>query len=95
MPGSDWLSLLLLLLFCKLQEPAQQSGDHSKAAGSCTPMKAIVLSKEHLAIYPAERSRILKVDLKQHPAKLHEQTYQSVSIMDGSNGNRDQLPQIR
>ncbi|CAF2083881.1 unnamed protein product [Brassica napus] len=34
-----------------------ESGNHTEA---CTPLKAIVLTREHKAIYPQERSRIQK-----------------------------------
>ncbi|XP_048637463.1 probable protein phosphatase 2C 8 [Brassica napus] len=37
-----------------------ESGNHTEA---CTPLKAIVLTREHKAIYPQERSRIQKVFL--------------------------------
>ncbi|KAL0694770.1 hypothetical protein Bca4012_061950 [Brassica carinata] len=37
--------------------PADESGNHTEA---CTPLKSIVLTREHKAIYPQERSRIQK-----------------------------------
>lgn len=38
--------------------PTDESGNHTEA---CTPLKAIVLTREHKAIFPQERSRIQKV----------------------------------
>lgn len=37
--------------------PTDESGSHTEA---CNPLKAIVLTREHKAIYPQERSRIQK-----------------------------------